>query len=140
MEFTRAHTSPCHAPHIAAPDSSVYLDLMPWRKRFRGWMLLWALLQFALPTAASYADALLERTSANAQASHVEATASLSCVAVHPADCALCQLVHRVGAVAHAQCAPDIVVQTAPPSKTLVIGLPLSDRGRPALPRAPPAA
>jgi hypothetical protein len=111
---------------------------MHWRRRFRGLMMVWALLQFALPTAASYADAVLERVSERAQGSHVESTATLSCLAVHPADCALCQLVHRVGPAAATPCVPEILVQTPRPSETLDSGLPQSGRGRLALPRAPP--
>ena len=62
---------------------------------FRGWAIVWAVLQFALPAAATYADALLERDSASAQIAHVESGSGDDCRPVHAAECALCQLVSR---------------------------------------------
>jgi hypothetical protein len=68
------------------------------RRGFRGWAILWAVLQFALPAAATYADALLERDAAAAQTAHVESGSREGCRPVHPAECALCQVVSRSAA------------------------------------------
>ena len=62
---------------------------------FRGWAIVWAALQFALPAAATYADALLERDASAAQVAHVESGSGDGCRPVHPAECALCQVVSR---------------------------------------------
>jgi hypothetical protein len=69
---------------------------------FRSWAIVWAVLQFALPTVASFADARLERESSTAPGSHVESRSDASCRPVHPAECALCQVVSRVSAPAAA--------------------------------------
>jgi hypothetical protein len=65
---------------------------------FRGWAIVWAVLQFALPAAATFADALLERDAATARTAHVESGSSEGCRPVHPAECALCQVVSRSSA------------------------------------------
>lgn len=57
--------------------------------------MAWAVLQFALPAAATLADARLERASASAQGPHIESRSEASCRPVHPAECALCQVVSR---------------------------------------------
>ena len=62
---------------------------------FRGWAVVWAVLQFALPAVATYADALLERDASAAQVAHVESGSTDGCRPVHPAECALCQIVLR---------------------------------------------
>ena len=67
---------------------------------FRAWAIVWAVLQFALPAAASYADARLEREGAAAQGPHAESRSDASCRQVHPAECALCQVVSRASALA----------------------------------------
>jgi hypothetical protein len=92
---------------------------------FRGWAIVWAVLQFALPTAATLADARLERQSAGAQA-HVESRPDASCRPVHPAECALCQLVLRVSAPAANQASLAAVVR-------VVVRPPIADRPRQAL-------
>lgn len=61
---------------------------------FRGWAIVWAVLQFALPAAATFADASLERRGVGAE-SHAESRSDASCRPVHAAECALCQLVLR---------------------------------------------
>jgi hypothetical protein len=66
---------------------------------FRGWTIAWAVLQFALPAAATLADARLERDGLDAQA-HAESRSDASCRPVHPAECALCQLIWRTSALA----------------------------------------
>jgi hypothetical protein len=65
------------------------------RLGFRWWAVAWAVLQFALPAAATFADARLERESASAQGPHVESRSDASCRPVHTAECALCQVVSR---------------------------------------------
>lgn len=56
--------------------------------------MVWAVLQFALPALASSADAHLEGEG-RAQVAHIESTSSSSCRSVHPAECALCQLLNH---------------------------------------------
>jgi hypothetical protein len=68
------------------------------RRGFRVWGTVWAVLQFALPAAATFADARLERESVVASFSHVESRSDASCRPVHPAECALCQVVSRASA------------------------------------------
>lgn len=100
--------------------------------------MVWALLQFALPTIASYADALLERAGADV-ASHVESGSGTSCVPVHPADCALCQAVQRTGMTPPAVCVP-LVSHAAPvPPRAATRLTTVAERGRLPLSRAPPA-
>lgn len=108
------------------------------RRRFRSWTLLWALLQFALPTAATYADALLERAGINGPTAHVESQSTSSCVPVHSADCALCHLVQRVASASAPPSLPEIATRVAPPREALA-SIPASvNSGGLALPRAPP--
>lgn len=84
------------------------------RRGFRGWAIIWAVLQFALPAAATFADARLEREGATAQGPHAESQTEASCRAVHPAECALCQLVSRASAPAVQDAgAPEIVIAVA---------------------------
>ncbi len=78
---------------------------------FRGWAILWAVLQFALPAAASFADARLEREGSLVLA-HAESRSDASCRPVHAAECALCQLVWRASAAA-AQTASTVAVVRA---------------------------
>jgi hypothetical protein len=77
---------------------------------FRGWAMVWAVLQFALPAGATLADARLERQSVGAEA-HAESRSDASCRPVHSAECALCQLVLRASAPAAGQASLAAVVQ-----------------------------
>jgi hypothetical protein len=99
---------------------------------------MWAVLQFALPAAATLADARLERQSVGAQA-HVESRSDATCRPIHPSECALCQLVSRASAPAVQDAgAPEIVVAVPQP---LVGERPcraLAGTSRLALARAPP--
>jgi hypothetical protein len=72
--------------------------------------MAWAVLQFALPAVATLADARLERQGVGA-AAHAESRSDASCRPVHSAECALCQLVLRVSALAGAQASVAAVVQ-----------------------------
>jgi hypothetical protein len=106
---------------------------------FRGWAILWAVLQFALPAAATFADARLEREGATAQGPHVESQSEASCRAVHPAECALCQLVSRASTPAVQDAgAPEIVIAVAQPLVGERPWRALSGTTRLALARAPP--
>jgi hypothetical protein len=78
---------------------------------FRGWAIVWAVLQFALPAAATLADARLERRSVGAEP-HAESRSDASCRPVHSAECALCQLVLRAFAPEAGQGSVAAVVQS----------------------------
>jgi hypothetical protein len=57
-----------------------------------GWLFA-AVFQLMLPTFASVADARAEATSnRSSAAAHIEAYGTKGCARVHPADCALCQV------------------------------------------------
>ncbi|HEX6631920.1 MAG TPA: hypothetical protein VF048_12555 [Gemmatimonadaceae bacterium] len=74
----------------------------------RWWAIAWAVLQFALPAAASYADAGIERSS-TPPASHIESGTTADCPPVHSADCGVCQLLSHQNATAPATCALPVV-------------------------------
>lgn len=106
---------------------------------FRGWAIVWAVLQFALPASATFADALLERDSAATQHAHVESASTGACRPVHPAECALCQVVSRSAAPAAA--APswrDVVVLVETHSAAELNHCSLGGLRRTSLARAPP--
>jgi len=62
--------------------------------------MAWALLQLALPAAATFADARLEHDSESSPGSHIESRTATSCPAVHRAECAFCQVVSRQSSLA----------------------------------------
>ena len=106
---------------------------------FRGWAILWAVLQFALPTAVTHADARLERESA-AAGTHIESTSDATCPPSHPDECALCQFLSRAAPPAEHAALPEIVVSVGEASasrRTAYVSRGLSRVG---LPRAPPAS
>ena len=86
------------------------------RSGFRGWAIVWAVLQFALPAAATLADARLQRDAASAERTHVESRSDAACRPLHPEECALCQLVSRSSAPMHdaATCPASLRVVDAP--------------------------
>ena len=53
-------------------------------------MMVWAVLQLAVPTIAVVADSAATTVSAGAHA-HVESRSDASCVRVHDAECVFCQ-------------------------------------------------
>lgn len=109
------------------------------RRRFRGWVLLWALLQFAAPSGAAYADALLERAGVDAPVAHVESHTDATCRPVHASDCALCHLVqHRIAPSGAPSCIPESSVHRGELPDRHQLALVAADRGRLPLPRAPP--
>ena len=114
---------------------------MSLRRKFRGWVVLWALLQLALPTAATYADAVLEGASAETVFAHVESNTGATCQPVHAADCALCHLVEsRVAPSDAPSCIPEFAAQRALPPESRSIAPVGAEGGGSPLPRAPPVA
>jgi hypothetical protein len=107
---------------------------------FRGWAVLWAVLQFALPSAVTFADARLERESARAPGAHIEETASTSCRPSHPDECALCQFISRAATPSQPSPLPAIAEQLCPSAGSPIHVAATRSRTRAALPRAPPAA
>jgi hypothetical protein len=105
----------------------------------RAFALLWAVLQFALPTVALHADVRLERESQQATGAHVESGTTATCRPAHLDECALCQVLTRNGTPSHAATLPCIA-SVVRPSPTLPIAR-LATRIAAAaeLPRAPPA-
>jgi hypothetical protein len=107
---------------------------------FRGLAVVWAVLQFALPAAASIADAGLEIRSARGAQSHVESSSTASCRPEHPAACALCQFVSRAGAPAPGGAVPTIALSHARPQDAALVAWRTSSLGNYHPVRGPPAA
>jgi hypothetical protein len=108
------------------------------RPFFRGWAVLWAVLQFALPAAVSSSDARLERVSADGAFAHAESTSGKACRPVHPAHCALCQFVSHTSVLPDDSGAPTIVAEASPtPSPAAHTRVP-AVLARLSLARAPP--
>ena len=93
----------------------------------RAFVLVWAILQLALPGVAALADAVASRTSAHAVA-HVEGSTERDCVRVHETDCVFCQFLS-------APCAP---ASTGPGTPAVVAPRALVAAGSVDRPRAPP--
>jgi hypothetical protein len=84
---------------------------------FRVWAIMWAVLQLALPPAATIADARLERESEALGETHVESSSLATCRPVHAAECALCQIVSSAAAPSErAPCPPVTPAVTRPPA------------------------
>ena len=127
------------ATKFASGSTRRYLLIMSLRRAVRGWTLLWALLQFALPTAATYADAMLEQAGVGAPVTHVEADGTAGCPAVHPADCAICHLVQsRITGADAPSCIPAFTIRRPAQHDTHAAAPPGVDVARVHLPRAPP--
>jgi hypothetical protein len=110
------------------------------RPFFRGWAVLWAVLQFALPAAVSSGDARLERESAGGAFAHVESASGKACRPVHPGHCALCQFVSHTSVLPDDSGAPAIVAEASPtPSPATQMRVP-AVLARLSLARAPPRA
>lgn len=101
--------------------------------------MLWAVLQFALPAAASTADAHQERES-RAQLAHVESTSTSSCRPAHAAACAFCQILSQSFAQPAGSPPPAIVAALPCPAATESLSPASASRGRLPLARAPPTA
>ena len=106
---------------------------------FRGWAIVWAVLQFALPTTASFADVRLERESVTATGSHAESRSDASCHRVHPTECALCQVVSRASVPSvHGDSGPAVVSVIEQAVIAERPWRPLAGAARLAFARAPP--
>jgi hypothetical protein len=112
---------------------------MSGRSTFRSCVILWALLQLALPSAATYADAMLERAGVETVFAHVESNTGATCQPVHAADCGLCHLVqNRITPCGAPSCIPEFALQRALPHDSYSDASAAAARGCLALPRAPP--
>ena len=101
-------------------------------------MMLWAVLQLAVPPLAVAADAVATAESRGAHA-HVEATSDANCVPVHDTECVFCQFL-SAGAAPAGSPVPDLppAAQVAQAERELATPRRESLRGI-AVPRAPPA-
>jgi hypothetical protein len=106
---------------------------------WRVFSIFWAVLQFALPGVAMLADARIERDSRNAPGAHVESGTSQACRPVHPSDCALCQVLVRVGPPSESPALPAIAESVRPSATSPVPRHDTRDLAALALPRAPPS-
>ena len=106
---------------------------------WRGFALLWAVLQFALPGVALHADARLERASLESPGSHVESGSSRACPPVHRDECALCNLVSRSAEAAPATAGPPIAATVRPCVPTPIVRPATRAAAAASLPRAPPS-
>ena len=112
--------------------------MSPRRGLLRGLVLLWAVLQLAVPTLAVAADAAATSASIGAHA-HVEATTDKSCIRVHDAECVFCQFL-SAGAAPAASPVPDLptIIEIPQAFEELAAPRRAAMRGV-AIPRAPPA-
>ena len=107
------------------------------RAPVRALMLLWAIVQIALPTAAVVADANASTAGFTAHA-HVEDKSHRACVPVHGAECVLCQYLNGLATPANGSpAAAQIALVATPPARTLIEPRAIELRGL-AIPRAPP--
>ena len=104
----------------------------------RVFALLWAVLQFALPTVALHADVQLERESQQAAGAHVESGTTAACRPVHLDECALCQVLTRTGTPTQAATLPSIAAVVRPSPTLPVARLAGLASAAAELPRAPP--
>lgn len=124
---------------VARHWGSVYVPGMRRTMTWRVFALFWAVLQFALPSAALLADVRLERDSQEALGAHVESASTKACHPVHPDACALCQVLSRTATPEEAATLPAIAAIVRP-SATRPVARPASRAAATAeLPRAPPA-
>ena len=106
---------------------------------WRAFALLWAVLQFALPTVALHADVRLERESQQGPGAHVESGTTTACRPVHPEECALCQVLARGGTPTQPATLPCIAAVVRPSSTLPIARLATLTDAAAELPRAPPA-
>ena len=107
---------------------------------FRGWAVVWAVLQFALPAAVTLGDSRLERESGGGPLTHVESASGKACRPAHPANCALCQFVSHTSVLPADSGTPTFVAAaspTPPPAAQTRVSAVLA---RLSLARAPPLA
>jgi len=92
---------------------------MPRTRLNRLGLLLVAVFQLLLPAFASVADARAEAASERGAVAHIESHGTSSCVPVHPADCAICQVVAGNATVSRApaiRVAPERVISVSLPA------------------------
>ena len=78
------------------------MTMASWRRRFRAFAPIWALLQLALPMVILFADAVDARANSGQSAAHVEASTSENCRPAHTDECALCRFLSNSSApIAH---------------------------------------
>ncbi|HKH90883.1 MAG TPA: hypothetical protein VKA54_03715 [Gemmatimonadaceae bacterium] len=106
---------------------------------WRVFAVIWAALQFALPGVAVFADARLERDSRAAPGAHVESGTTQTCSPVHPADCALCQVLVRVAPPSESPALPAIADAVRPSATSPIPRHATRALAAVALPRAPPS-
>lgn len=125
---------------IAGASGLFYLPIMRHRALFRACAVLWAVLQFALPTGAVFADARLEREAVAGLQPHVESGSDESCRPPHADDCALCQVVSRTGTTAASPTLPAAIDARRCSAPLACDSHALGSFARASLPRAPPIA
>jgi len=108
----------------------------PWG---RGWAIVWAVLQLALPTAVAHADVLVERES-RSQVAHVEATSDATCRPLHAAECALCQVLSQAVAPTEHAPVPAILAEVRCPPASDSAARACGAAGQRPPARAPPLA
>lgn len=106
---------------------------------WRVFALLWAVLQFALPSAALLADVRLERDSQQALGAHVESGSTKACRPVHPDACVLCQVLSRTAAPERTTALPSIAAVVRASALPPIVRLAARAAPTAELPRAPPA-
>ncbi|MFL5620688.1 MAG: hypothetical protein ACJ79A_20095 [Gemmatimonadaceae bacterium] len=106
---------------------------------WRAFALLWAVLQFGLPSVALLADTRLERDSQQAPGTHVESASTKACRPVHPDECALCQVLSRTAAPVEATALPTVAAVVRPSATLPIARLTTRAAATAELPRAPPA-
>lgn len=126
-------------PGVARPQVGVYVANMRRTMTWRVFALFWAVLQFALPSAALLADVRLERDSQGALGAHVESGSTKACRPVHPDTCALCQVVSRTATPEQATVLPAIAAIVRPTAAVPIARVATRTASPAELPRAPPA-
>jgi hypothetical protein len=132
--FARSHDD----PGVAPPLRYVYVPTMRRTLTCRAFALLWAVLQFALPSVAMLADVRLERDSLEAPGAHVESGSTKACHPVHPDQCALCQVLSRTAPPGEATALPAIAAIVRPSATLPIARLATRAAATAELPRAPP--
>ena len=107
----------------------------------RALLLALSIVQMGAPGLAAVADAALSTRAGSAEArTHVEDHTRRSCAAVHPDECALCQLLSHLARERTADSAPSSARQSHDGAARQDVSISLAARVRAAeRPRAPPA-
>lgn len=109
------------------------------RAPLRAFMVLWAIVQIALPTVAAVADSSASAAGLAAHA-HVEDRSHGTCVPVHGSDCVLCQYLHGLAAQReNSPPLPLLALASTEAARALAAPRAVELRGLP-VPRGPPAS